>query len=64
MSNKSDIPNLITLKEASAILKVHENTLRQWDNKGILKAIRLGIKKVRKYRQIDIENFIKNHESK
>ena len=48
---------LLTLKEASQILKVHPNTLRSWDNKGILKAVRLGIKKIRKYRKIDIENF-------
>ena len=51
---------LLTLKEASQILKVHPNTLRSWDNKGILKAVRLGIKKIRKYRKIDIENFIGN----
>ena len=58
MAQKTDIPELVTLKEACEILKVHPNTLRQWDNKGILKAVRLGVKKVRKYRKIDIENFI------
>lgn len=51
---------LLTLKEASQILKVHPNTLRSWDSKGILKAVRLGIKRVRRYRKIDIENFIDN----
>jgi len=55
---------LLTLKEASQILKVHPNTLRSWDNKGILKAVRLGIKKIRKYRKIDIENFIGNIQKK
>jgi excisionase family DNA binding protein len=60
MANNTEIPELITLKEACEILKVHPNTLRQWDNKGILKAVRLGVKKVRKYRKIDIENFIGN----
>jgi excisionase family DNA binding protein len=54
---------LLTLKEAAQILKVHPNTLRLWDNKGILKAIRLGVKKARRYRKIDIENFI-NHKKK
>lgn len=49
---------LLTLKEAAQILKVHPNTLRLWDNKGVLKAIRLGVKKARRYRKIDIENFI------
>ena len=60
MANNTEIPELITLKEACEILKVHPNTLRQWDNKGILKAVRLGVKKVRKYTKIDIENFIGN----
>ena len=52
------IPELITLKEACDILKVHPNTLRAWDNKGILKAVRIGVKKVRRYRKEDIEKFI------
>lgn len=54
------IPELITLKEACEILKVHPNTLRAWDNKGILKAVRIGVKKVRRYRKEDIEKFITN----
>lgn len=57
-NDKSEISQLITLKEACEILKVHPNTLRQWDNKGILKAVRLGIKRIRKYRREDIEKFI------
>ncbi|MCX6816609.1 MAG: helix-turn-helix domain-containing protein [Candidatus Beckwithbacteria bacterium] len=60
----SDIPELITLKEASKILKVHPNTLRLWDKNGILPAVRIGEKKVRRYRKIDIENFIKKNERK
>jgi len=51
---------LLTLKEAAQILKVHPNTLRLWDNKGVLKAIRLGVKKARRYRKIDIEKFLKS----
>jgi len=56
----TDIPELITLKEACEILKVHPNTLRSWDKKGVLPAVRIGIKKIRKYRKIDIEKFIGN----
>ncbi|MDD5627181.1 MAG: helix-turn-helix domain-containing protein, partial [Patescibacteria group bacterium] len=50
---KKEVKN-ITLKEACGILKCHPNTLRQWDRKGILKAIRFGGKKERRYRQEDI----------
>lgn len=58
MVDETKIPELITLKEASKILKVHPNTLRIWDKKGILTAIRIGVKKVRRYRKEDIEKFI------
>lgn len=49
---------LLTLSEAAKILKVHPNTLRLWDKSGILKAVRIGVKKVRRYRKQDIEAFI------
>lgn len=50
---------LLTLKEASKILKVHPNTLRIWDNNGTLKAVRIGTKRTRRYKKIDLEKFIK-----
>ncbi len=49
---------LLTLKEAAQILKVHVNTLRIWDKKGILIAIRIGEKRTRRYRKADLEKFI------
>lgn len=30
---KSNIPELLTLKQACEILKVHPDTLRQWDKR-------------------------------
>ena len=48
------IPELLTLKEACEVLKCHPNTLRQWDKKGILVAVRFGERKVRRYRKEDI----------
>lgn len=59
VKNKEKMPELLSLKEASEILKCHPNTLRQWDRKGVLKAIRFGVRKDRRYRKVDIENFIK-----
>jgi excisionase family DNA binding protein len=45
---------IVTLKEACEILHCHPNTLRKWDNKGILKAIRFGTRRDRRYKKIDI----------
>ena len=48
---------LLTLREVSKILKVHPNTLRLWDKKGILKAVRFGHRKDRKYMKDAIIKF-------
>ncbi len=67
MSNKTDkkgeqeVPELLTLQEACDLLKVHPNTLRQWDKNGTLPAIRLGTKRVRRYRKQDIINFLQTN---
>ena len=57
--NDQELPELLTLKEASEILKCHPNTLRQWDRKGILKAVRFGERQDRRYRKEDILKMIK-----
>jgi excisionase family DNA binding protein len=59
--NTQELPELLSLKEASEILKCHPNTLRQWDNKGILKAVRFGERQDRRYRKEDILKFIKKN---
>ena len=48
----------LTLADVSELLKIHPNTLRNWDANRTLKAIRIGIKKVRRYRKSDIDKFI------
>lgn len=48
---------LLTPKEASEKLKVSLVTLWNWDNRGILKPVRIGNKK--RYRSSDIENALK-----
>jgi len=45
---------LLKISEAAKLLNVHSNTLRKWDKKGILVAVRFGERKDRRYRKEDI----------
>jgi len=59
--NDKNLPELLTLQEACNMLKVHPNTLRQWDKNGILPAIRIGTKRVRRYRKEDIIKLLEKN---
>ncbi len=50
---------LLRLKEAADMLGVNPETLRRWDNDGILKAIRVGNRGDRRYKVEEIEKKIK-----
>lgn len=52
-----DLPQYLTLKQACELLQVHPNTLRNWDRKGILKAIRIGERRLRRYKKEDLIKF-------
>ena len=54
--------NLLKLSEASELLNVHPNTLRQWDRKGILKAVRFGERKDRRYIKEDIIRLMQSRD--
>ena len=50
--------NLLKISEAAKLLNVHPNTLRKWDKKGILIAVRFGERKDRRYRKEDIMKLV------
>jgi len=56
--NQQETSELLSLKEASEILRCHPNTLRQWDKKGILVAVRFGERKDRRYWKKDITKLL------
>ena len=49
---------LLTVKEASRLLHIHENTLRRWNDIGLIKATRLGPRGDRRFRQEDIVSIL------
>lgn len=55
--------NLLTLKQACALLKCHPNSLRNWDKTGKLKAIRIGNRLDRRYYKDDIMKFLDSMDS-
>ena len=53
------VVKLLKIREAAEILNVNPETLRRWDRSGKLKAIIISQRGDRRYRQEDIEKFIK-----
>ena len=59
MKSEQELPEYLTLPEVSQMLKVHPNTLRAWDKNGTLQAVRIGVKRIRRYRKSDVDDFIR-----
>jgi DNA binding domain, excisionase family len=53
-----NLSEYLTLKQVSKLLKVHPNTLRNWDKNGTLKPIRIGERKIRRYKKEDVKKFL------
>ncbi|MFH1366868.1 MAG: helix-turn-helix domain-containing protein [Patescibacteria group bacterium] len=46
-----NLPILLNIKQASRILGIHPDTLRDWDNSGRLPAVRLGSRQDRRWQK-------------
>jgi len=58
MKVESTDSEMLTTAEAARLLHVHPNTIRQWSNKGMLQAYRLGTRGDRRFKRKDIDLFI------
>lgn len=52
--NIKNLPPLLKLSEAAQLLNLSPWTLRNWDKKGIIVALRMGARKDRRYKKEDI----------
>lgn len=48
----------LALPEVVKMLKVHPNTLRNWDKDGTLKAVRMGKRRIRRWKKSDVIKFM------
>ena len=49
---------MMTIDEVARLLNVHTNTVRQWNQKGLLKAYRLGPRGDRRFTEKDVLEFL------
>lgn len=56
-----EISSVLTLKQASELLSCHPNTLRKWEQEGIVKCYRLGLRGDRRFRKEDILSLLKKN---
>lgn len=61
LSMEKELTEYLTLTQVCEILKLQPNTLRNWDANGVLKATRLGPRKIRHYKKEDLLKFVNKH---
>ncbi len=54
LSNEQDWPPLLTISQTAQILNISPWTLRKWDKEGKLVPIRIGTRKDRRYKKVDV----------
>jgi excisionase family DNA binding protein len=61
---KPDLPSkaMLTINDVARLLNVHINTVRRWSNQGMLKGYRIGSRGDRRFRQEDVDSFLKEGE--
>jgi len=53
-----EMPDLLSIGQVAEIFGIHQDTLRNWEKKGLLVPLRVGDRKDRRYRPKDIKTII------
>ena len=58
MGKRNNGNGLLTARQVARLLNVHVNTVRRWNDRGILKAYRIGPRGDRRFNKADIDMFL------
>jgi excisionase family DNA binding protein len=58
MARRNGSNGLLTARQVARLLNVHVNTVRRWNDRGILKAYRIGPRGDRRFNKADIDMFL------
>lgn len=56
---RENMPEILTLKQASEVLHCHPNTLRTWEREGLVECIRFGKRGDRRFPKTEIIRLLK-----
>ena len=58
MTRRNGSNGLLTARQVARLLNVHVNTVRRWNDRGILKAYRIGPRGDRRFSREDVDMFL------
>ena len=58
MARRNNTNGLLTARQVARLLNVHVNTVRRWNDRGILKAYRIGPRGDRRFLRDDVLSFL------
>jgi len=54
---------LLTVRDVARLLRVHNNTVRRWSDRGLLQSYRIGPRNERRFKREDLVAFISDYKS-